>query len=561
MTEGRRAVYLQTVNARRASTLLVALSVAALGAQVLQMSAARISPRYDEVRYLAISRDFAHEGGVARVIRCYWQGRCKEGNRPPLYQFFIAPIVSDEPHAFADAKLVEHGTALLLIAVVGLIAARVFSRRVGVGSAIAVTLLSVMPEYGARLMHDLLFSALTFAAIYAFACWQERGFGHWLGAGALVGLAFITKGSGHLLWVGLCAVSFYKHRFTLPRRPILYAAACGFVLASSFLLVRNVRVYGSPFYNFNAPQIWLDKWQDVWAMELTPEYSKAGFVWYLQTHSLWQFVVKMVRGVGLFIGLLCYTSGLLFQNQIARVVPGLGLLVLAGLGLRRRWQAGRRVEVVAVLSTLAFYFVALSVAASGATELQVRYVVPYVVTLIPFAVHELFEGLWPRLRGFVAARFPRVDAGRLAVGVLALFFVVRFALAAPAAFARNPRSLYETEPRWHETSLWFADHLAPGERFAMPYQSYYSTWDVPRPDTDARWPFWYGTPALEMLGFMRQEHVHKVLIDREGAEYVTYQDKLSSGTDAHGALAFLGWPRCFHDGGTPSRFLVYCQPS
>lgn len=549
------------MNARRASTLLVVLSVAALGAEVLQMSAARLSPRYDEVRYLAISRDFAHEGGVARVVRCYWEGRCKEGNRPPLYQFFIAPIVSDEPHAFADAKLVEHAMALLLIAVVGLVAARVFSPRVGVGSAIAVTLLSVMPEYGGRLMHDLLFSALTFAAIYAFACWQERGFGRWLGAGVLVGLAFITKGSGHLLWVGLVAVSFYKHRFALLRRPILYAAACGFVLASFFLLVRNVRVFGSPFYNYNAPQIWLDKWQDVWAMELTPEYGKAGFVWYLQRHSLPQFVAKMVRGVGLFIGLLCYTSGLLFQNQIARVVPGIGLLLLAGLGLRRRWKAGRQVEVVAVLSTLGFYFAALSVASSGATELQVRYVVPYVVTLVPYAVHETLERLWPWLRSRIAARFPRVDPARLAVGLLALFLVARFALAAPAAFARNPRSLYAVEPGWHETSLWFAGHLVPGERFAMPYQSYYSTWDVPRPDTDARWPFWYGTPAPEMLGFISQEHVRKVLVDHGGAEYATYEDKLSRETDAHGALAFLGWPRCFHDSETPSRFLVYCQPT
>ena len=39
----------------------------------------------------------------------------------------------------------------------------------------------------------------------------------------------------------------------MDRRPILYAAACGFVLVSLFFLVRNVKVYGSPFYNFNAP--------------------------------------------------------------------------------------------------------------------------------------------------------------------------------------------------------------------------------------------------------------------------------------------------------------------
>jgi 4-amino-4-deoxy-L-arabinose transferase-like glycosyltransferase len=547
------------VNARRASILLVALAVAALGAQVLQMSAQRLYPQYDEVRYLAISRDFAHEGGVAKVIRCYWEGRCKEGNRPPLYQFFMAPVVDDEPQAFANMKLVQHLMALALIAVVGFIVARVFSPRVGVGSAIAVSLLSVMPEYGTRLMHDLLYSALTFAAVFAFARWQDRGFGRWLLTGALIGLAFITKGSGHLLWAGLLAVSFYKHRFALVRRPVLYAAACGFLLAASFLLVRNVKVYGSPFYNFNAPQIWLDKWQDVWAMQLTPEYEKAGFVWYLQHHSIGQFVVKIGRGIGLYIGLLVYTAGTLFQSQIARVVPGIGLLLLAGLGVRRRWREGRRVEVVAVLSTLAVYFTALSVAASGATELQVRYSVPYVVVLIPYAVHQMLEGVWPRVRGWLVRLFPRVDPARVAVGLLALFFVARFALAAPAAFAANPRKLYAVEPRWHETSLWFSRALVPGERFAMPYQSYYSNWDVPHPDTDARWPFWYGIPAKEMLGFMRQEKVHKLLVDREGAEYASYRDKLSPEADAQGPPEFLGWPRCFHDSATPSRFLVYCE--
>ena len=548
------------MNPRRASAWLVALAVAALGAQVLEMSAQRLYPHYDEVRYMAISRDFAREGGITRVIRCYWEGRCTEGNRPPLYQLLIAPIVTDDPHSFADAKLVQHGTALLLLALVGVIAARVFSPRVGVGSVIVVTLMSVMPEYGARLMHDLLYSALTFAAIFAFASWQEQGFGHWLAAGALVGLAFITKGSGHLLWVGLVSTSLYKHRLALFRRPILYAAACGFVLVSLFFLVRNVKVYGSPFYNFNAPQIWLNRWRDVWAMKLTPEYNKAGLVWYLQRHTLAQFVAKIARGVVLFIGLLCYTSGLLFQNQIARVVPGVGMLVLASFGLRRRWKAGRRVEVVAVLSTLAFYFAALSVAASGATELQVRYQVPYIVTLIPYAVYELLERVWPWLRRQIAARVPRVDPTRLVLGTLALLLAARFALAAPAAFAHNPRTFWATEPHWHEMSLWFASHLAPGERFAMPYQSYYSTWDAPRPDTDAMWPFWYETPAAEMLGFMQQEHVRKVLIDREAAEFAAFQDKLSPDADAHGSLAFLGWPRCFHDSATPSRFLLYCKP-
>ena len=94
----------------------------------------------------------------------------------------------------------------------------------------------------------------------------------------------------------------------------------------------------------------------------------------------------------------------------------------------------------------------------------------------------------------------------------------------------------------------------------MPYQSYYSNWDVPLPDTDTRWPFWYGSPAEEMLKFMRQEHVRKVMIDRQSAGFAEDRQKLSADADAHGSLAFLDWPRCFADSATPSRFLIYCQP-
>ena len=233
------------------------------------------------------------------------------------------------------------------------------------------------------------------------------------------------------------------------------------MLVASFYLMRNVKAYGSPFYSYIAPQIWLEKWRDFWALQLTPAYKNATFFWYMETHSVGQLAVQararrrvVHRPAGLH-------SGMLFQNQVARVFPGIGLLVLAGLGLRRRWREGRRVEVVAVGGTLAVYFAALSLAASGMNELQVRYVVPYIAILIPYAVHETLERLWPWLRAWIATRFPRFHPTRVAVTLLALFFVARFALAAPTAFAKNPRDLYEVPPRWHETSLWLSLNLRP----------------------------------------------------------------------------------------------------
>jgi len=545
---------------RRAAALLIALAVAMLVAETLRESAARRWPQYDEVSYLALGRALAHEGGTGAQVRCYLDARCKEDNRPPLYQMVLAPFVDDTPGAFARAKLVELGMALLLVVTVAVVVRRAFSPAVAVGSVMLVCLMPVMPEYGARLMHDLLYCALTFAAVGAIAAAPERGALGGFVAGALVGLAFITKGSGHLLWLPLLATAFAAHRARLPRRPLVYAAAAGFLVTASFLLVRNVKLWGSAFYNVNAAEVWLDTWREALVMKLLPEHAKLGLGYYLHRHSMLDLAVKLARGFGEVVGLYVYTAGFGARNVAVRVLTGLAVIALAALGLRRRWRAGHRHEIVAVGSTVALFSAALVLGVTGAPGPQVRYVLPYVLLLCPFAVHEALEGVWPRLRDRLAGWFPGRSPSVIALGALALWLAARLAAAAPAAL-HDPRQLYALEPRAHETSLWLSQHLRPGERFGLPHESYYSTWDVPRPDLDPRWITWFGLPDADLLRFMQEAQVDKVVIDRGDKGAADYADKLAAApSDAHGPLAFLGWPRCFSDGAAPSRFLVYCRP-
>jgi hypothetical protein len=545
---------------RRAAALLVALAVAMLVAQTFRTSAARLYPRYDEVSYLALGRAMAHEGGFRAQVGCYLAGRCKEDNRPPLYQLLLAPFLDDTPGDFARAKLVELATALLLVVTVGVVGRRAFSPAVAAGSVVLLCLMPVMPDYGARLMHDLLFCALTFAAVFAIANWQERGAAHWFVAGGIIGLAFLTKGSGHLLWLPLLVTALVHHRGQLWRRPVVYAAAAGFFATAFFLLIRNVKLWGNPFYNVNSAEVWLDSWRQALVMRLGPERAQLGLGWYLRHHSLVELAIKLGRGFGEVVGLFVYAAGFGAANIPARVATGLGVMALAFLGLRRRWRAGRRSELVAVLSTVALYSAALALAASGAPEPQVRYVLPYVVLLIPFAVHEAIERFWPGLEAWSAARLPRLPAGAPLFALVALWLAVRLAWAVPG-IKGDPRGFYALDPQAHETSLWLSQHLAPGESFALPYQSYYSTWDVPRPELDPRWFIWFGIPSTDLLRFMHQLGIGKIVIDLADAGLSGYADKLwTSPSDAHGPLTFLGWPRCFTDRNRPSRFLVYCRP-
>ena len=144
-------------------------------------------------------------------------------------------------------------------------------------------------------------------------------------------------------------------------------------------------------------------------------------------------------------------------------------------------------------------------------------------------------------------------------GLLATVLVARFALAVPSVMRADPRTLYAVEPRWHQTSAWLSQALDPGERFAIPYMSRYSTWDLPRPDVDPRWAFWFGVPAPELLATIDRQRIRKVLIDTDDVDFPEYAAQLAPERDLHGPMAFLGWPRCFADGGQPSRFLVYCR--
>ena len=270
----------------RRAGLILALVILVFSAEALKVSATRLYPNYDEIDYLALGRQVARNGGVVGTVRCYLEGRCLEDNRPPLYQLLLSPVLDESPAAFARAKLFSLAIGLGLIALIWAITRRVISAPVACMAAVLVALMPVMADYAARLMHDVLFAGLTFAAVYAIVACQERGPLAWSGAGALIGLAFLTKGSGHLLWLPLLVTSLYRHRQALPRRLGLYSALVAFTAVAFFLLWRNWVVWRAPFHNINAGEVWIDRWSEVWEMRLSPEHAQLGLGWYLRHHSL-----------------------------------------------------------------------------------------------------------------------------------------------------------------------------------------------------------------------------------------------------------------------------------
>jgi 4-amino-4-deoxy-L-arabinose transferase-like glycosyltransferase len=554
---------------------LVGLALAAFVAQDLALSAARLQPRYDEVHYVSLARDYARMGGAAAAVRCYFQGRCRDDNRYPLYDLVLQPFAHDAPSFYADAKLVTLGTGLLLFAVVGLVSRRTFSAVVAAASVCLLALMPALGEITSGVIGDVLFAALMVLATYLLSACQGRRAGAWLGAGAVVGLAYLTKGNGHLTLVALFTLSAVLHRRRLLARPDLYAAGVGFVITALFLLWRNRIVYGNPFHNFNDHSAWLDGWKETWAYLHSPEWNRIGLGWYLRRHSVVQLAWRVTQGLGKTVGALVYTSGLgitaatpvsrdaTVAEALPRVLTGLGVLVLAALGLRERHRAGHRAEVLAITHVLFWFVLAFAVGGQG-VGMATRFMLPMTAILVPHAAFALVTRIRRKQQ-----RWPAPVVAALVIAPLA----VKLLWFAPGAVA-NPRAAYAVPADWAETSAWLAANLHPGERYAIAHTSLYSTWDRPRPDPDARWIGLFTAPADELLREMAQATplsiaprwdgppipVTKALIDAQDRAFVTYADKLSAARDPHGPLQFLGWPRCFSDSGTPSRFSIYCRP-
>ncbi len=575
---------------RHAPLLILVLSVSALVCQALAISGMKGQPRYDEVAYVAVSRSYQRLGGIVATIKCHLEGRCQEDNRSPLFVMALQTIASDSPRFYADAKLFTLGTTVLL-GLLGFFAAR---RRFGPTVAVGVIALwCLMPSVGelsSRILPDLLFAAIIMAGVYASAACQGAGVLAWLGTGALIGIAYLTKGNGHLLFAVLFCVGLHHYGRALLWRLEPYVAVLGFFVVTWFLIRRNMIVFHSPFHNFNERLLWHDNWEETWAYLRDPQKNSLGLGFLLKRHSVGEILVRGLKGLGHTIGVTVYSAGLGLTSlkhpeapmtagtAVPRAVTGLAIILLGLLGVRRHLETAMRLHALSVIYALIWFVAAFASGQQGAGEIGVRYVLPLVVVLTPYSVDFAIAVAWPALKRRLSAdggwwRVP-FAAETTAVLVLMALLAVKLAWFAPLA-TRNPRSLVEVPAPWARTSGWFATHLIPGERFAFPYTSLYSTFDQPFPEPDQRWIYLYRLEPRLMLRDLDRGlrssidaslvgppgPIDKVFVDTEDALLASYQDKLSPARDAEGPLAFLGWPRCFADGRAPSRFLVFCRPS
>jgi hypothetical protein len=542
---------------------LLVLACAVFCARVLVTATERRQPVWDEVDYLAVAREYAGHGGTVATIQCYAAGQCRNDTRDPLYILLLAPAASDGAEFFETARFLTFGTALLLLASSFLTTRRRFGLATSAGTVIWLCSLPALGEVASKVLCDVLLAACAVLAVHLIAETPPHSLRWSAVAGVAIGLTYLTKGNGYLLLAPLVCVGLRRDGLGFLWTSRFYAALAGFIGVSGFLLWRNAIVFGNPLHHIANKTAWLDRWSDVWTLSRTPEWDHVGLRWYLQHHGVWDLTVRAVNGLGDTLSALMLTAGidipwlgpLSTWVMEPRRLTGILLVGLASAGMVRSYRAGRQDDVLAVVSTLLVFLLAFSVGAQGIGGIPDRFVLPLVVLLVPYAVSVLVEGWTSVLSG--RRRLLRVTAPQTVIAV-----VLGVALIDSAKdFKERSIRFVEVPDEWHETSTWLAEHLAPRERFALPSNSNYSTFDLACPDPDPRWVYAFQTPAPAMIAGLRAAHVALVVIDVEDPELGSYRSKLSSERDQHGALTFLGWPRVFADSGTPSRFLIYRERS
>jgi hypothetical protein len=285
----------------------------------------------DQMAYLITAQEIHETGGIPRLWRDLWSGRFEESNRHPL------PLALQSLHPTVEfARLVGCLSAAGLMGLVLILVWRRF------GPLTAGLLAILLGSNGAWVYHTPRFVCECQLAGISGLVWLELarrgelpGRGRWLLLGGLIGLAWLTKGTGllllaavlvSLLWLGISEVPTRRKRVLG-----LAAVLVAFVIVAAPLLVRNSIRFGSPTYNVNSYLLWVDTYESPNALAEKMTLSEARTA-YLQSHSVADLIRREVTGLAweAFIGLR--TLGPAPWDD-ARVLGGLPLLAFGLLGV------------------------------------------------------------------------------------------------------------------------------------------------------------------------------------------------------------------------------------
>jgi hypothetical protein len=537
------------------------LTVVGLALAFAGMALARLGhhpyPFYDDVSYLRLGQEVRALGGPWRLLGALFDGTWTEANRHPLYLAVLGLLAGTDPGYHRRAQLLS-----VLLGLAALLTIWWAIRRF-LGRSVALVTLAYLACNGALLEHSareacegllLIFWTLSLCDFLR----PEPQTWRFARGGLWAGLAFLTKGTGVLLPLS-AGLALVVHRGLRGRLRAAAAMAVAFGAIASPLLVRNLRVFGAPFYNSNNRLMWNTGLPD-FAESFAPDAER------LLPHSFTEYLAHTSPSavLGRFATGAAETAfHLLDALALASPRPGgawhilwlvLGLAVAAA-GLRELWRLRQSwcgtFALCHLLTVTGFLVVYNAVAGSS------RYFLPVVPLLVAPAARA-----W--LGWVEGARRAWLRGSTVAVLPLAAMTTV--------LLDRTPTT---PPPGFAAAQSWLVAQVRPGETYAIDSRTQLQPeWLMPGRNqlvTSASWQF-RPVGSARLLSFFRASGARYLVVDggsRSGflpghapePRYFFY-DRVPVLAD--GSLPLTGWPeplRIVYAGAEqPRRWLVLELP-
>ena len=236
----------------RAALLIVATLAFAL--RLLYLSGAAQSPLYqhpaldgrvnDEAAW-ALARGLADSGVSASGMATHDAGAPQPYFRPPGYTHFLAMVYKVAGHDLHAARVAQAGVGAMAVVLLGLLAASLWDRRVGVVAALLAALYGPAIYFDGELVSASLELALSALSLWLLVEGEKRRSAAWLAAAGLaIAAGAVTRPT--VLPFAVLAAVWLLWRRTSPRAVALFAAAA--LSLPVAMTVRNAVVARDPVF-------------------------------------------------------------------------------------------------------------------------------------------------------------------------------------------------------------------------------------------------------------------------------------------------------------------------
>ncbi len=216
---------------------LLAIALLALVVRLAVVIATpHFSPLEDSAAYDTNAVQLVNTGSFAGSLETLHQGA--SAYYPPLFSVALAgvdEIVGTGAHARWDAgRVLEAFLGALAVLLLGLIGTRLFGRRIGLVAAGIAAVYPPLVLVGSSLLSESLFIPLVLGAVLAALTYRDDPRARWaVLAGALVGLAALTRGNGIFLAIPVAFLVWVerpRRSWRTLRAPLLVVLATVVVL-------------------------------------------------------------------------------------------------------------------------------------------------------------------------------------------------------------------------------------------------------------------------------------------------------------------------------------------